>query len=80
MTGSMHIPSQSRQIISYLEDHEYITSLDAVREFGCTRLAARISDLQREGCRFDHKPVVVKNRNGKNVRVMSYALMGGSNE
>lgn len=36
-------------ILLYLKEHGSITALDAIREFGCMRLAARISDLRERG-------------------------------
>lgn len=40
--------SQNQKIHRYLLTHKKgITSLEAYREFGCTRLAARIADIQK---------------------------------
>lgn len=74
MEKSIHNKSQNDQIIDYLQTHNCITSLDAVHEFGCMRLAARIADLEKRGVRFIHQPVIVENRYGQKCKVMSYAL------
>jgi len=74
MVKGIHNKSQNDQILKYLENHSYITSLDAVREIGCLRLAARISDMEKRGIRFIHQPVIVENRYGQKCKVMSYAL------
>lgn len=41
--------TQSHRILAALQDGRRITALDAWREFGCLRLAARIHDLCRAG-------------------------------
>jgi len=41
-------PTQSAEILMYLEIHGSITPLDAM-EFGCMRLAARIHELKAQG-------------------------------
>ena len=41
--------SQSAQILAALERGEALTPLDALRDFGCMRLGARIWDLKRAG-------------------------------
>lgn len=39
--------SQCKRIYAYMMDGHRITSLEALRMFGCMRLASRISDLRR---------------------------------
>ena len=41
--------SQSEQIIEYLDKYGSITPLEALRDLGCFRLAARIYDIERKG-------------------------------
>ena len=45
----MGIRSQKQRIKDALELRQTITPLDALQWFGCSRLAARIKDLRREG-------------------------------
>jgi hypothetical protein len=52
-----------------------ITSLDAITELGCTRLAARISDLRADGNDIRSEMVTVRNREGQPVRVARYRLV-----
>ena len=40
--------SHKRQILEYLRLHGSITPMDALREFGCYRLGARIYDLRHD--------------------------------
>lgn len=41
--------SQTQQILNYMQEHGYITSMDAFTKLKCTRLAARISELRQAG-------------------------------
>lgn len=41
--------NQSEKILDYIRENGSITPLDALREFGCMRLASRISDLKHAG-------------------------------
>jgi len=41
--------SQAELILADLQKGQTITPLDALRRYGCLRLAARIDDLRREG-------------------------------
>ena len=40
---------QTDKILLYMQTEGEITPLDALREFNCMRLAARISDLRKAG-------------------------------
>ena len=41
--------SQNQEILKHLKEGKTITPLDALREFGCFRLAARVYDLRLKG-------------------------------
>ena len=41
--------SQKQMILEYLQLGQPITSLEALRYFGCFRLSARIADLRKDG-------------------------------
>lgn len=43
------IPSQIDRILAVLESGGTLTALDALEDFGCSRLASRITDLKRKG-------------------------------
>lgn len=64
--------SQSSQILNHLNAYGSITSLEAINSFGCTRLAARIKDLEDDGYTIPRETVEVVNRNGKTCRVTKY--------
>ena len=67
--------TQCEKILRYMEREGSITSLDALREFGCMRLASRISDLKRGGYRIAMKMETAKNTAGEPVRYARYRLV-----
>ena len=66
--------TQGEKIIQYMEQYGGITQLDALREFGCMRLASRISDLRRDGIRIKSEMVKAKNRFGEPISFARYSL------
>ena len=66
--------TQTERILKYMQDYGSITPLDALREFGCMRLAARISDLKKRGYRIDSTMIEDKNRYGETTRYAKYTL------
>ena len=58
-----------------------ITALEALREFGCYRLASRISDLKREGLNLTKTTAERGSAvTGKTVRYARYFLSNNSNK
>lgn len=70
----MQKKTQRMQIVEYMQTHDGITSLDAIREIGCTRLPARIQELRRMGYDITGKMITVRNRHGSKCSVKLYAL------
>lgn len=67
--------SQKDMILQYMKDNGSITPVDAMREFGCLRLGARIWDLKNiDGIGIKVKMESHKNRYGKNVSYARYSL------
>lgn len=66
--------TQCERILQYIEENGSITSYDAIREFGCTRLASRICDLKRVGYEFEKTTEISKNRYGDPVHYTRYSL------
>ena len=66
--------THEKMILQYMRKHGSITAMDAVREFGCMRLAARISDLRWDGYNIETELEVGKNRQGDSVRYARYYL------
>jgi len=69
------------RLISYLEKYKTITSLEAIRDLGNTRLSATIFTLRNEGYNIQSDNVEVmtrfKNKNGthKTTQVARYRLI-----
>jgi hypothetical protein len=66
--------TQARLIVEYLEEFGSITPLEAIRDIGCYRLSARISDIKKMGIPIETEMVNVKNRRGKYSRIARYSL------
>lgn len=67
-------PSQKEAVFRYMLEHGSITPMDAVRDLGCMRLAARIAELEALDFPIRHETVEVRNRFGAKCRVTSYSL------
>ena len=61
--------------LKYLQDHKKITSLEAIRDLGNTRLAATILRLRKEGYSIATDIIEVKNRWGGTTHVAQYTLV-----
>lgn len=66
--------SQCERILDYIAENGSITQIDALREFGCMRLASRISDLKRQGIPIKRKMETAKNRYGESVSYARYTI------
>lgn len=62
--------TQCAMIREYLENGGSLTSLDALRLFGCMRLASRICDLRDKGMNIGKNTIVLPNKK----RVCEYYL------
>ena len=63
--------SQNKMILEHLNNGNTITALEALRMFGCMRLASRIFDLRERGISINKKRVCLSN--GKYVTQYSLA-------
>lgn len=68
--------SQKEEIMAYMKDFGSITSMDAFMDIGCTRLAARISDIEDDGVSVLRTKETRLNRFGKAVSYTRYSLGG----
>lgn len=64
--------SQCERILDYIAENGSITSAEAMKEFGCMRLASRISDLKRMGIPVKRTMETSKNRYGESVSYARY--------
>ena len=56
--------TQNEMILAYMRQHGGITQREATEHIGCTRLAARIADLKRQGINIGGEMVKVQTRDG----------------
>lgn len=71
--------SQNEWIRRHMERVGPITPGEARELYGCTRLAARISDIRAMGVTIDRIMVPVQNRFGDTVHVAQYSIRRDSN-
>ena len=67
--------TQLNRILTHLLEHETITPLEALSEYGCYRLGARIADLRKQGYDIETKITSGKNRFGDSVNFATYRLV-----
>lgn len=70
--------SQCTNILRYMEEMGGITQAEAVTEFGCYRLSARIADLKAQGIPIKTETVKRKNRFGEPVSFARYSIAKGA--
>lgn len=72
--------SQAEQVLDYIERFGSISTYEAFRDLGITRLASRIFDLTEQGYDFDREMVTARNRFGDHVNFTRYSLKGDNHE
>ena len=68
------------RILAYMRNHGSITSMDAYKDLGITRLSARIKELRDMGYNIVTLMIDSENRYGEAVRYGKYVLKGEPNE
>lgn len=68
--------SQTEDVIKFMKEHGSITSMDAIKNFGATRLSAIIFSLRKRGYDIDTRMEVGNNRYGKPSEYARYVLNG----
>lgn len=66
--------NQCNKILRYMTEFGSITPMDAIENFGCMRLGARIFDLKQDGYAIKTEMVKAKNRFGEPVSYARYSL------
>lgn len=66
--------TQTEKILEFMKENGSITPMEALSEFGCMRLAARISDIRADGVNVVSTMEQSKNRYGETVRFARYRL------
>tara|TARA_R100000935_G_scaffold58847_1_gene98524 strand:+ start:6143 stop:6358 length:216 start_codon:yes stop_codon:yes gene_type:complete len=67
--------THATRLIAYLKEYGNVTSLDAFKELGNTRLAATIFILKQEGYKFETENVSVPTRWNDSATVAKYTLI-----
>lgn len=68
---------QCDRILRHMRDYGSITQAQAMQEYGCMRLAARIADLKACGHRIETKTGHGRNRYGEKTSFAVYRLVEG---
>ena len=66
--------SQVELIADHLIKYGSISSIEAIEQFGCTRLSARISDLRKRGWPITSEMATAKNRYGHTTNYAVYRM------
>ena len=69
---SSQVKSQSDAILWHLKTYGSITSYEAIKEYGATRLSAIIFNHRKEGYNIDSLPLTKKTRFGRNTTIAKY--------
>lgn len=69
--------SQKSMVLDYMEEFGSITPIDAFRDLGVTRLAAKVFELKKDGHDIDKVIETGKNRFGNRTRYARYSFGKG---
>ena len=69
--------TQVDRILRHLRDYGSITPVDALKEYGCMRLGARIYDLKRQGHDIRTERETALNRYGERTSFARYRMGEG---
>ena len=67
--------TQCDRILRHMKDYGSIDPMVAIQEYGCMRLASRISDLRAQGYPIGRRIKTSKNRYGDTVSFAEYYLL-----
>lgn len=65
---------QAQRVLDYMDEFGSITSLDAFRDLGITRLSAVVFDLRKEGYNVQSETIGAKNRYGEIAHFSKYYI------
>ena len=68
--------TKNERILRHLHDFGSITPLEALKEYSCMRLSARIGERRKAGYAIRSSTEMSKNRYGERVRYARYILGG----
>tara|TARA_R110000823_G_scaffold224634_2_gene352599 strand:+ start:746 stop:1024 length:279 start_codon:yes stop_codon:yes gene_type:complete len=70
--NSEEVKSQADAILWHLKTYGTITSYEAIKEYGATRLSAIIFNHRKSGYDIGSLPLVKKTRSGRNTTIAKY--------
>jgi len=66
------VKNQRTSVLFHLSERQTITSWEAIKEYGATRLSAIIHSLRKEGYNISTIPMQKTNRFGKTISIAKY--------
>ena len=66
--------TQEMRVLNYMLDNGSITSWEAIKEFGITRISARIFELRKRGFFIENEWEHTTNRYGDKIKYVRYSL------
>ena len=72
---SENVKSQSDAILWHLKTYGSITSYEAIKEYGATRLSAIIFNHRKDGYDIDSMPLTKKTRFGRTTTIAKYTYV-----
>ena len=67
--------NQVERVLRHLKEHNGITSWEAIKEYGCTRLSGKIYLLRKRGYLITNEDVYARNRYDEPVHFVRYHLV-----
>ena len=72
---SHEVKSQSDAVLWHLKQYGSITSYEAIKEYGATRLSAIIFNHRKNGYNIDSQPLTKQTRFGKKTTIAKYTYI-----
>ena len=69
------VKNQTDAVLWHLQNKGHITSWEAIKEYGATRLSAIIFNLRQRGHNIESIPRTVTNRFGKSTQIANYTYV-----
>lgn len=70
--------TQNEMILEHMKTHKGITTMEAIEQYGITRLSGRIYELRQAGNVIANTDKTALNRFGKETRFVLYSLVRDS--
>ena len=77
-TKKLNLNVGDQRVYDFMLEHKGITTLQANRELGETRLSARIFEIKAAGVKVGDEWIRVKNRYRESCRVKKYFIVEGA--